>query len=169
MKIDLNSFDGEKAIDVTLAADTIDLEVENARVVGPLDIKAEVRKFSAGFELSGRLSGSVEITCDRCLEPVRTAVNINLDLEFAPSKQHQGETSLELHAGDMKLDAIEGSEIDLAEVAREQILLDLPQQFFCKDDCKGLCEKCGTNLNLKDCDCEEDEIDPRWAALKNLN
>ena len=69
----------------------------------------------------------------------------------------------------VELDEMEGSEIDLAEIAREQILLDLPQQFFCKDDCKGLCEKCGTNLNLKDCDCEDDEIDPRWAALKNLN
>jgi uncharacterized protein len=51
---------------------------------------------------------------------------------------------------------------------REQILLNLPEQVFCKEDCKGLCQKCGANRNLIDCKCDSDETDPRWAALKNL-
>jgi uncharacterized protein len=69
---------------------------------------------------------------------------------------------------DLDVDAITSDELDLKEVVREQILLNLPEQEFCGEDCKGLCQKCGTNLNLIDCKCEETEIDPRWAALKNL-
>lgn len=169
MNIDLNSFDREKVIDEKLAVEAVDLEIENAKVVGPVQMKGTVVKSAGGIEISGRLTGSVQIECDRCLEPVERPFDIELDLEFAPKQQIEGDANLELHASDMKLDEMDGSEIDLAEIAREQILLDLPQQFFCKDDCKGLCEKCGTNLNLKDCDCEDDEIDPRWAALKDLN
>ena len=58
--------------------------------------------------------------------------------------------------------------LDLKEIIREQILLNLPEQVFCTPDCKGLCPKCGANRNLIDCNCNETEIDPRWAALKNL-
>ena len=57
---------------------------------------------------------------------------------------------------------------DSVEVVREQILLAMPEQVFCWEDCKGLCPKCGTNLNLIDCKCADDEVDPRWAALKSL-
>ena len=169
MNIDLNSFDREKAIDQMLAADAVDLELENARVDRPIAVKGEVIKASEGVKLLGRMSGSLGIDCDRCLESVERSFDIELDLAFAPSEQLEGEANIELRAEDMKLDAIEGSQIDLVQIAIEQILLDLPQQFFCRIDCKGLCEKCGTNLNLKDCDCGDDEIDPRWAALHRLN
>ena len=63
---------------------------------------------------------------------------------------------------------LEGYDLDLKEVVREQILLALPEQAFCREDCKGLCEKCGANRNLIDCKCTESDIDPRWSALKNL-
>ena len=169
MNIDLNSFDREKAIDVTLPAEAVDLELVNARVDETIDLEGKAAKTSAGVVVTGRLTGVVEIDCDRCLEPVKSPFDIELDLEFAPKQDLEGDSNLELHAADLKLDEMAGSEIGLAEIAREQILLDLPQQFFCKDDCRGLCEKCGANLNLKDCDCKDDEIDPRWAALKNLN
>ena len=169
MNIDLNSFDREKAIDETLAADAVDLELANARIDGPIELQGKVTKTSGGVAVTGRLTGIVEIDCDRCLQPVKQPLDIELDLEFAPKQALEGDANVELHAADLKLDEMAGSEIDLGEIAREQILLDLPQQFFCKDDCRGLCEKCGTNLNLKDCDCEDDEIDPRWAALKDLN
>ncbi|MEO7658752.1 MAG: DUF177 domain-containing protein, partial [Pyrinomonadaceae bacterium] len=63
---------------------------------------------------------------------------------------------------------VEDGKIDMAEVVREQLLLVQPEQIFCREDCKGLCPQCGANLNLIDCKCADDDIDPRWAALKNL-
>ena len=168
MNIDLNRFEREKAIDETLSIGAVDLDLATARMASPISLEGQAIKTSGVVALTGGLTGIVEIDCDRCLESVQRPLDIDLDLEFVPNRQGGDETNLELHLDDMKRDELDGSEINLADIAREQILLDLPQQFFCKDDCRGLCEKCGTNLNLKECDCEDDEIDPRWAALKNL-
>ena len=169
MIIDLNSFEREKAVDETLSADAVDLELANARIASPVRVEAIAVKTSGVVAITGKLAGSIEIDCDRCVEPVQRLLDVGLDLEFVTGQQLGGAANLELHPDDMKRDEIRGSEINIADIAREQLLLDIPQQFFCKDDCRGLCEKCGTNLNLKDCDCEDNEIDPRWAALQNLN
>ena len=169
MNIDLNSFEREKAIDGTLPIGSVDLDLANARVVTPIRIEAKAVKAAGVVALAGQLTGIVQIDCDRCLDPVQRPIDIEIDLEFVPDQALGEDAKLELHLDDLKRDELDGSEINLADIAREQILLDLPQQFFCKDNCRGLCEKCGTNLNLKDCDCEDDEIDPRWAALQNLN
>jgi uncharacterized protein len=68
----------------------------------------------------------------------------------------------------MGVDIVEGEQIDLKELAREQILLNLPEQVVCSEACKGLCEKCGADRNTDECRCGNDDIDPRWAALKGL-
>jgi uncharacterized protein len=53
-------------------------------------------------------------------------------------------------------------------VAREDFLLSIPISAVCRPDCRGLCPKCGKNWNEGPCDCEDDEIDPRWAGLADL-
>jgi DUF177 domain-containing protein len=64
-------------------------------------------------------------------------------------------------------------QIDIKNDVRDYLLLAIPMKKLCKDDCKGLCYKCGSNLNNGKCDCNNDEIDYRWSALldlkKNLN
>ena len=59
-------------------------------------------------------------------------------------------------------------ELDLRPAVRELWLLDVPGYALCREDCKGLCPTCGTNLNLAQCDCATEEVDPRFAALSNL-
>ena len=169
MIIDLNSFERERRIDETLPAGSIELELPNARVISDVAFEGELSKSAASTTLKGTLTGIVEINCDRCLEPQQRPMDVELDLEFVPERSFGAAPNLELQAGDLKVDAIPDDHIDTAAIAREQILLDIPQQFFCREDCQGLCQKCGTNLNETDCGCSETEIDPRWAALKNLN
>lgn len=61
-----------------------------------------------------------------------------------------------------------GTELDTAVLVKDQITLDMPLKILCSPDCKGLCSKCGCNLNLKDCDCGKDEyINPQFASLSN--
>ena len=62
----------------------------------------------------------------------------------------------------------EGNEVDLAPAVREQILLALPMGALCVEGCRGLCQACGQNLNVKDCGCDHDVPDPRWAALRSI-
>ena len=69
---------------------------------------------------------------------------------------------------DLSTDVLPDGRIELNDIVREQILLNLPEQVFCTEECKGLCPKCGADRNLINCNCEETEIDPRWSALKNL-
>ena len=68
----------------------------------------------------------------------------------------------------MALSVLEGDAIDVDEVTKEQILLAVPTRSLCNDDCKGFCPTCGADKNAGECGCEAKEIDPRWAALKNL-
>lgn len=58
--------------------------------------------------------------------------------------------------------------LELDDVVITDILLSLPQKFLCRQDCKGLCPQCGSNLNLGDCACEKRQIDPRLEKLKQL-
>lgn len=168
MIVDLNSFGREFDIDTLLAAAEIDLDVPNAKVISDVSVLGRLTKHSHSIGLSGEIKTKIEIDCDRCLEPIESPVSIDMDLEFVGLRDFAKDANLEVASDDLKVDLAEDT-IDLAEIAREQILLDLPQQFFCSEGCKGLCAKCGANLNLTDCNCIEQEIDPRWAALKNLN
>lgn len=58
--------------------------------------------------------------------------------------------------------------LDLDELLRSDILLELPIKYLCKDDCKGICQKCGKDLNQSGCDCDNRQIDPRLEVLKKL-
>ena len=67
---------------------------------------------------------------------------------------------------------LEGTEVDLAPLVRDAVLLHLPPAPLCSEDCRGLCTRCGANLNEAECGCEPGPSDPRWAALdvlKDLN
>lgn len=168
MIIDLNSFGRESTYDLVIPADEIDLEIINGRSAGDVAFHATVTKTAAATTVTGQIKGLIELDCDRCLEPVKTPIGIDVDLEFVPVEQFSADAERELTAEDLNVDAFDGESLDLKSIAREQILLEIPQQFFCQEDCKGLCVKCGGNLNLIDCNCNETETDPRWAALNDL-
>jgi uncharacterized protein len=61
-----------------------------------------------------------------------------------------------------------GDELALVDPIREQVTLAVPQYAICRDACRGLCPRCGANLNEEQCDCEPIEVDARWAALRGL-
>ena len=63
---------------------------------------------------------------------------------------------------------IEDKKLDLLAPVEEQLMLEMPSKTLCREDCRGLCQKCGKNLNEGPCTCEEHEVDPRLAILKTL-
>lgn len=109
--------------------------------------------------LSLATSFNYQKPCDRCGADV--AKEMHYDFE------HYLVTSL---SGDQNDDYIETPDhtIDVDELLRTDIVLELPLKHLCSDDCKGLCPKCGANLNKKDCGCSVKNIDPRLEALKQL-
>lgn len=168
MIVELDSLEtAPKEFSFEIASGDIDLGEDSARLIGHLRVSGTVAPLPK-IEVVGRIEGSLELDCTRCLSPMPYPIDINFDDVFVEAAEMNASDERELDSSDMKADVLSEGKIDLKEVAREQILLSLPTQVFCSEDCKGLCDRCGANLNRGTCDCGKDDIDPRWAALKNL-
>ena len=102
--------------------------------------------------------------CARCLSPVTGEFTLDLEKTVAP-RDLLGDLD------ESKLDEfaiIEDGFLDMDEQLFEQLEMEFPLRFLCKEDCKGLCQRCGKNLNEGDCSCNKREIDPRLAPLQKL-
>ena len=151
------------------AAEEVDLEDEGARVVGETAVRGSASRKGEQVRLRGEIRTEVELLCDRCAAPERAPLAVEFDTSFIPHEVEAAkEENVELAPEDLLLSAYDGEAVELDELVREQILLALPSRHLCKEDCKGLCPKCGTDLNAGSCSCEQGEVDPRWSALAGL-
>ncbi|MEO6656612.1 MAG: DUF177 domain-containing protein [Pyrinomonadaceae bacterium] len=157
-----------KQIDVSLDPAEIDLDGENVTLTSNVVLSGELERIGARAHLGGIIKTEVRLECSRCLEPVEKHLDFPVRAIFVDSNDEDTGTEAEISDEALDESVVHDGEIDLAEVVREQVLLSLPEQIFCREDCKGLCPKCGANLNLIDCICADDEVDPRWEALKSL-
>ena len=105
------------------------------------------------------MSGEVAEDCRRCLAPARAKVDEELHMLFADANDEESDES------DVYMLEPRAMTVDLRPALREQWLLAAPGFALCREDCKGLCPKCGADLNLGPCNCAPD-VDPRWATLK---
>ena len=107
--------------------------------------------------LRGRVSTQVHTRCARCLEPVTYRLEAEMNVQFAGSEDPD----------DPDLYLFEGSKADLTDALRDAVLLEMPYRALCREDCKGLCPKCGKNLNSGPCTCQEgDDVTNPFSALK---
>ena len=120
------------------------------------------------IRVKGRLTTSLESNCARCLEPITQDVKREFDLLYRPQGSDAGRDEISVTDAEAEISYYEGEGLLLEDVVREQILLAVPLKLTCREDCKGLCPHCGTNLNHEQCSCEEPIEDPRWSALKEL-
>ena len=138
------------------------------RIVAPVDLAFEIHKDKDKFRLVGTVTTQLELACSRCLEPFRLPVAAPFDLRYLPASEVSTEPEREVDDADLETSYYENDAIDLNELLREQFYLVLPMKPLCRDDCRGLCPQCGTNLNTGSCDCAPVWEDPRLAPLKNL-
>ncbi len=121
----------------------------------------------------GRLTGSVQLECGRCLEPYAAAADQELDLFYLPRAAQQPEEQeeeVELSDREVVVGYYDGGRLDLREAMREQVILSLPLKRLCRETCRGLCPSCGKNRNAGDCGCPPagEPEDPRLAPLRRL-
>lgn len=155
-----------EAFSHSYAPEEVELEDEGARLVSNAEVRGDASLKGEEVRVRGKIVAEVELLCDRCAAPRQAPLEVEFDTRFIPQSKAVGETdNVELLTEDMGLAAYEGDSVDLDELVREQILLALPSRNLCREDCKGLCQKCGANLNAGQCSCEQGETDPRWAAL----
>lgn len=124
----------------------------------PVSFKGELRNTTGIVSLKGQASFSADVFCSRCAEQFHKDFAVEIDHLLAN------------HLNDEDNDdyiVVENSVLELSELICEDIVLSFPVRFLCSEDCKGLCSKCGKNLNDGPCDCKK-EVDPRLAALLTL-
>lgn len=154
-------------LNFSFAPETIDLGDE-AKLKSAVGLKGNLTKGIVETAVKGEITAEIAAECTRCLQSVEQKLLIPFKSSFVTAENYTAAKEAELQENDLDITIFEGDKIDLTEFVREQLLLNLPEQIFCKEDCRGLCEKCGANRNLLDCKCIEKETDPRWSALKNL-
>jgi uncharacterized protein len=129
-------------------------DVEPAQVDATLDVS---RMTHGGYALRLRFAAGLTGPCMRCLEPAEPKVAVDAREVDQPGGGEE-----------LRSPYVEGEELDLAAWARDAYALALPAQVVCREDCAGLCPKCGVNLNEDPGHAHEAEPDPRWAKLREL-
>lgn len=113
--------------------------------------------------ISGETDVKIAIPCDRCLEEVSVDIHLVIDRKYL-----LGERLLEEDSDAEDTDYMTGSNLDVDKLVYDEILVNWPMKVLCREDCKGICKKCGTNLNYKTCSCDRTEPDPRMAAIQDV-
>jgi uncharacterized protein len=124
---------------------------------GEADVRLDVSRTMAGHALRLRFDAALTGPCMRCLEDAADTVEVD-----AREIDQPGD------AEELRSPYVDGSVLDLRGWARDALALALPTQIFCREDCLGLCVRCGQDLNEDPGHVHERELDPRWAKLSEL-
>jgi len=120
------------------------------------------------IRLRGSYQGKFEIPCARCLEPVAHELKGEFDLLFRPLGADADSPERSVTTPETEIGYYQDGGLALEDVVREQVFLSLPARSLCGEGCKGICPRCGKNLNSESCTCESAPVDPRWSALSDL-
>jgi uncharacterized protein len=157
--------------DVELAPGVVEFLDPKLRQTGPLKAAGKVELVTDALgeiRVKGHLSVAMEADCDRCLEPAPFAIDSDFELYYRPVAEGYGE-EVAIDESEAEMGFYEGDGIELNDALREYVLLALPMQRVCSENCKGICPVCGQNRNQKGCGCQAEAVDDRWAALKHLS
>jgi uncharacterized protein len=169
MRIDLEKLEGGKgSFAHTYQPDELNPVDERVKLTQPLEAKGTVRRSGNDVFINGHIETRAQVECDRCLKPVELPVSADFTLEYIPGAEYESSSAAALSEEEMAVSVFEGDAIDVDEIVKEQVLLAVPARTLCREDCKGICPECGIDLNTGQCNCATDEVDPRWAALKNF-
>lgn len=158
----LLTFDYELSPDLTPASPTSFLY--GVRFPSPMKVKGEITNTAGYMRMTLTLSVDYETECARCLRPLSGCFSLNLEKTVA-TKELLGDLD-EDRLDDFAI--IEDGFLDMDEQLCEQLEMEFPARFLCWEDCKGLCPKCGKNLNDGPCGCDTKEIDPRLLPLARI-
>ncbi len=121
-----------------------------------------IRHDDGKLQIQGETTISLLIPCDRCLEDVENTFHISIDYVIQSTTESDGIEDAD------EFNFMDGCMLDVDKLICNEIVVALPSKNLCREDCKGLCSTCGTNLNHGTCDCDKKVLDPRMAAIQDI-
>jgi len=165
MEIDLGRVDDRS----TFSFDrTFDLPTpEGEKMTCEASIAADVARLGNRYDIAVRVTGGIGADCHRCLAPFEMPVDVTFALtvlrgERAPFPEGAEEDDY------VTIPAVGEARYDIFPRVREALILEIPIKLLCREDCKGVCMKCGANLNREECRCGPGSGDPRWGKLRRF-
>jgi uncharacterized protein len=164
LSFDIRSLETQAVVvDEALPADDPIWEDSDPKPADSVHVTGRLSSAGPGrFYWHGRIEGDVALECSRCLTDTSAHVSDEAHIIFAETGDEETDDP-DVYRIDPK-----EQELDLRPAIREEWLLAAPTFGLCRDDCKGLCARCGHDLNTGPCQCEDTSADPRWDALRKL-
>jgi uncharacterized protein len=129
-----------------------------------VDIAATLEKTSRQLLLRASVSTTAEVECDRCVAPLRESLGSGYQMYYVWEESE----AERIDPSEVQVMLPGQTVIDMSDDVRQTVLLALPLKHVCREDCRGLCPRCGRNLNEGSCDCKDTPVDGRWDKLKEL-
>ena len=159
----LSGSQDEKSYKADIEMNTFNTGSSDYDIIDKPDVNVSIKKLGKNkLSIKADSYVTLSIPCDRCLEPVDTKVNYTVDevVDF-------NDNASEEEAKEEK-DYIGGYELDVDRLVFGEILISMPGKTLCTPDCKGLCSICGHNLNVSECGCDRESLDPRMSVFKDI-
>ncbi len=154
--------EGSIAVDAVVSEETVRPVNAASLQLGPVRVQGVLDELGGEVLFRGTVSGVFRNTCDRCLDPMEAPFSVEVTWLFEEGELPEAEGGvIDIDPTDdemPRIGALRGSELDLAPLAWEEIVLVVPSKYLCVDDCAGLCPGCGANLNREPCACPSDKV-----------
>ena len=150
---------GSKTFAYELTPDELDITDTDLKVTAPIRLEGVVENAGDVILLKADVKTEIERTCGRCLKVFTEPLAAQVVEKFYPAGAENIENDAFIYESDL---------LDITEPVRESLLLAVPLQALCREDCRGLCPVCGADRNEGDCGCDTTTVDPRLAALKQF-
>lgn len=141
---------------------------ESITIVSPVEASLRIDKRGSEVIITGTAKGTVELQCGRCLKIFGMDIDSRIDVVYHPASEINKEEHYELKCDELDTGFYKNDILDTDDLLKEQLVLNVPMKPLCSEGCKGLCPKCGIDLNITQCNCPTSEIDSRLAVLKQL-
>jgi len=167
--LDLREFETFPAR-TTVVADPaeFDLAYENIRDLKSLEIALVIQKTGEEYYCQGNVTARVSLECARCLGAFDAELTGETDFFVCEAGSRGDGDDRVIDDEDYAYLKGDSRQADIGDLVRQATILALPIKPVCREDCRGLCQSCGINLNEGSCDCSREEMDPRWQALQDL-
>lgn len=158
------SFPIDEAPDPDSGMEAIDTKIEGVAFEGQVRVKGEIVNMGGYMRLTAAAGVDYEAECARCLSPLKRSFEVSVERTIVS----QGTLENTPYDEADEYLVMSESAIDPDQTIIEELMMEFPTRELCDESCKGLCPKCGKNLNEGDCGCVKKEIDPRLAILQKL-
>lgn len=147
-----------KNIDYKFEIQQFEFEGDTIRAIEPCEVNGFISSDVDILILKAKIKTNLELICSRCLDTFIYPIDIDIEERFTTNAESENDDVI----------IVMNDVLDITEIVETSIISTLPIQRVCKDDCKGLCQECGCNLNYNTCSCDKEDVDIRFEALKGL-